>query len=47
LYQTMDSQYNKNFLENLKANYGLNEISLTEVFSNNNGELLYRLDQIR
>lgn len=44
LFQTMDSEYNTNFVENLKSNYGFKNITLTEIFTNNNGELLYKLE---
>ncbi len=43
LFQTMDEVYNKSFIENLKTNYGLKDVMLTKVYSNDNGELLYKL----
>ncbi|MBK7445336.1 MAG: hypothetical protein IPJ45_04790 [Ignavibacteria bacterium] len=44
LFQTMDSGYNNSFLENIQSNYNLRNVKLTEVFSNNNGEQLYKLE---
>ena len=44
LFQTMDSGYNNSFLENIQSNYDLRNVKLTEVFSNNNGEQLYKLE---
>jgi hypothetical protein len=44
LFQTMDSGNNNSFLENIQSNYDLRNVKLTEVFSNNNGEQLYKLE---
>lgn len=44
LFQTMDSGYNNIFLENIQSNHNLRDVTLTEVYSNNNGELLYKLE---
>lgn len=43
LLQTMDESYNQKFIDNLKTNYGVDNIKLTEVFSNSNGEKLFQL----
>ncbi len=43
LFQTMDEVYNDKFTANLKSRFDLKDISLTKVYSNENGELLYRI----
>lgn len=43
LYQTMDEVYNKSFVDNLKTNFDMKDVTLTKVYSNDNGELLFKL----
>lgn len=44
LFQTMDEVYNDKFTENLKTRFDMKNISLTKVYSNDNGELLYKIN---
>ena len=44
LFQTMDEVYNDKFTENLKKRFELKDISLTKVYSNENGEQIYKIN---
>jgi hypothetical protein len=43
LFETTDGNFNANFVDNLKTNFGIEDASLNKVLSTANGELLYEV----
>jgi len=44
IYRTSDENYNNAFIKNYEKLYNTNNIKLTKLFSNENGELIYKIE---